>query len=201
MAARSVRYTSAPQSAPAATPTRPVPAPSSRTFLSGCSDLLLKLADADLDLVNRWSRHCMPKFSSFLEMTYDVPQVLRPRLSPVRGGSRMSNLISGKSADAGTIQVRVISGIASELVSARGRLMISKPGQKVMWEKLTRSSTTLSYPPTCQIKERFSLFLCRQDVSIKARRFLEPFQIAGNDRHQEPLDNSLVTGWGFLSIR
>ena len=193
MSARSVRYTSAPQRAPAATPTRPVPAPSSRTFLSGCSVLMLGLADADLDFVNRWSRDCMPKSSSFLAMTYDVPQVLRPRLSPVRGGSRMSNLISGKSADAGTIQVRVISGIAAELVSARAGLMISKPGL-TLWERLTRSSTTLSYPPACQIKERFSLFLCSQDVSIKARRFLEPFQIAGNNRHQEPLDNSLVTG-------
>jgi hypothetical protein len=55
----------------------------------------------------------MPKFSSFLVMTYDVPHVLRPRLSPVRGGSRISNLISGKLEDAGITQVLVISGIAA----------------------------------------------------------------------------------------
>jgi hypothetical protein len=100
---KSLRSTETPQIAAAAMPTKPVPEPSSKTF---------GLLQSGLHPGTRDGKRRSVNDSSFLAIVKAVPQVLRPRLSPVSGGSRILKESSGWLSEAGIIQVRVISGIA-----------------------------------------------------------------------------------------
>lgn len=101
MKGRSVSVTEAPPGRrhAAARPRRPVPEPSSRIFSAGRGAGVV---------VKRWERGGEEAMDgrSCARMYEDV-QVLRPRASPVRGGSRMERVNVGKG------HWRVISPIAN----------------------------------------------------------------------------------------
>ena len=88
IAGRSVRVTLACQTQAALIPTRPVPAPSSRTRTS---------------LFGRCCRHACKRF----DMSSEEVQVFRPKLSPVRDGSCKVTVRLSETA-----KERVIAGIA-----------------------------------------------------------------------------------------